>query len=567
MVTRITPLPEPPQRSDPENFAVRGDAFMSALPTFAEETNLAAEEMDQAVDTAQAAATAALSSASFVGRWSDQSGSAAPPYSVFHGGLFWSLLDPLVDVTASEPTPDNTDWAVSGAPSWYNNFAVGDYLDTARDMGPGWLRRDGRVYNRSTWPELAPLMPATTDFWDWTSVDLPAYPTELPRGEACIASKNGKLVAIQTNNAFSVMRVLASEDGGATWAQSAYVTETNIFGGSIQGFIDFGNGKYLVTCNKAAVAVSTDLVSWATKAAPFTPYHVHWFDAAGLHIIGGASGGLATSANAGDSWTSRTSGQTGVCGAITSTGAFAVAAFFAAGSINLAVSADGVTWVQRATFAAVAGSARATSKGGRAIITAERPDGSVVCAYSDNGEDWTVGDMDVSATPAGLASGDIVFAAIPSSKIAESLDGTLWEEQTTPIDNIITGVAPHPSDGTRFLVAIRTSNAAVQRVLIGTRTEADEFRVPNDNPRSGWIKATSDSAGTVGYAGVPEAPQDGDDYVRNNAAWKKAAAGIPALIGNGGKVLMAKSDETGVEWSGVLGDIQTALDTINGVNP
>jgi hypothetical protein len=35
----ITPLPTPPSRSDPANFAARGDAFMTALPTFATEAN------------------------------------------------------------------------------------------------------------------------------------------------------------------------------------------------------------------------------------------------------------------------------------------------------------------------------------------------------------------------------------------------------------------------------------------------------------------------------------------------------------------------------------------------
>lgn len=35
----ITPLPTPPQRSDRANFAARGDAFMAALPDFADELN------------------------------------------------------------------------------------------------------------------------------------------------------------------------------------------------------------------------------------------------------------------------------------------------------------------------------------------------------------------------------------------------------------------------------------------------------------------------------------------------------------------------------------------------
>ena len=33
-MTYIAPLPDPPQRSDPDNFAVRADAFLGALPQF-----------------------------------------------------------------------------------------------------------------------------------------------------------------------------------------------------------------------------------------------------------------------------------------------------------------------------------------------------------------------------------------------------------------------------------------------------------------------------------------------------------------------------------------------------
>ena len=31
----ITPLPDPPQRTDPANFATKADAFLGALPDFA----------------------------------------------------------------------------------------------------------------------------------------------------------------------------------------------------------------------------------------------------------------------------------------------------------------------------------------------------------------------------------------------------------------------------------------------------------------------------------------------------------------------------------------------------
>ena len=106
----ITPLPDPPQRTDPTNFATKADAFLGALPTFATEANALATTVNgykTDAETAQAAAEAAQAvaqtSANFKGNWSDQTGAAAIPYSVYHEGNYWQLVSNLADVTASEP--------------------------------------------------------------------------------------------------------------------------------------------------------------------------------------------------------------------------------------------------------------------------------------------------------------------------------------------------------------------------------------------------------------------------------------------------------------------------------
>ena len=116
----ITPLPDPPARTDPANFATKADAFLGALPTFATEANALATEVngyktaaEAAQIAAEAAQAAAASSANFKGDWSDQTGAAAIPYSVFHEGNCWNLVNPLADVTASEPGA-TADWVVSG---------------------------------------------------------------------------------------------------------------------------------------------------------------------------------------------------------------------------------------------------------------------------------------------------------------------------------------------------------------------------------------------------------------------------------------------------------------------
>lgn len=58
-MTTITALPPPPSRSDPTNFAARGDTFLAALPAFATEANAVAAEINAAATQAAANATAA----------------------------------------------------------------------------------------------------------------------------------------------------------------------------------------------------------------------------------------------------------------------------------------------------------------------------------------------------------------------------------------------------------------------------------------------------------------------------------------------------------------------------
>ena len=66
---------------------------------------------------ANASALLAQAASSFVGKWVDQTGAANIPYSTWHDGANWQLLNNLADVTLSEPSTSNADWSIIITPA------------------------------------------------------------------------------------------------------------------------------------------------------------------------------------------------------------------------------------------------------------------------------------------------------------------------------------------------------------------------------------------------------------------------------------------------------------------
>ena len=81
----------------------KSEAFVSNLTPWSTETNTLATWMNNQVSTVVGVGTG------FVGNWSDQTGSAAKPFSVVHNNRIWTLLNNIADVTASEPGV-SADW-------------------------------------------------------------------------------------------------------------------------------------------------------------------------------------------------------------------------------------------------------------------------------------------------------------------------------------------------------------------------------------------------------------------------------------------------------------------------
>jgi hypothetical protein len=112
----ITALPTPPSRSDPANFADRGDAFLGALPTFQTEANALATDVNAKQVTASAAAVtasaaaAAATSAANVTKW--VSGTTyAEGVVVFSPITYLSYRRKSAGAGTTDPSIDSANWA------------------------------------------------------------------------------------------------------------------------------------------------------------------------------------------------------------------------------------------------------------------------------------------------------------------------------------------------------------------------------------------------------------------------------------------------------------------------
>lgn len=113
----ISPLPTPPSREDPSNFATRADAFLGALPTFQSEANALQTDVNTRQTTASTAATTATTQAGIAtaqaviattqaGIATTQAGISTS--SASSASASWDLFDDrMLGAKASDPTLDN----------------------------------------------------------------------------------------------------------------------------------------------------------------------------------------------------------------------------------------------------------------------------------------------------------------------------------------------------------------------------------------------------------------------------------------------------------------------------
>lgn len=256
----IPPAPPAPQRNDPDTFEERNDAAVEyQFNTLPPALNAISQATYDNAVTAMNAAQQSQGNANFKGLWSSLTGPLEIPASVYHNGDYWNLLVDLADVTTSEPSASNSDWAVSVV-RLVDSFEIGDFRSSLVELDDNYLRRDGAIYPISSYPDLAALLPSYPSDFEWSAQNIGTSQDV----RAIIRLSEFELIAVaSTIPSSDATDILYSPNNGASWELRATIADiqaTAIVRNPDDGTLIIGGAsrKYSISLN--------DGVSWSTPA-------------------------------------------------------------------------------------------------------------------------------------------------------------------------------------------------------------------------------------------------------------------------------------------------------------
>lgn len=365
-----------------------------------------------------------------------------------------------------------TAWQMFASGSAYQ---IGDFLDTLRTMDDKWLRRNGALYNVSDYPDLAAVSPPLPD-------DLLLSTVHTGAGNVrAIIKGPDKLVAVASNGLVSI-----STDGGESWITNS--SGVPALGAGVYGSGSnscYGLGVYLSATLTRDIAVSLDGENWSnTQVFPagVTSTAVY-FNGIYLFAVGNAGNNsqlyVYRSQNGVDWEDVSPSGAGTPVPWMCHNGSQLL--MFSNGAYRISQN-NGSTWsayspvVSPATMSCIWTGSKYMAVGIIGRVT-----------DSTNGEVWnnrssgTTTDMySVARSSAAAvmvgASGSIRFSTNEGFSWAGVASG-----QSTSFRSVI---VPDEDNPYEFLIA--GENGVILRAL---KTAQTQFRVPNDNPQYGWIKA------------------------------------------------------------------------------
>lgn len=350
--------------------------------------------------------------------------------------------------------------------------AIGDFKDSIRELDESWLRRDGSIYPIASYPDLAALLPALPDGVDWSNLT-----SGTSSAIRSIKYAAGKYVAVGAGGL-----ILVSTDR-ENWAAKTSGTVQDLIG------IEYGNGVWVAIAQNGTVCVSSDTESWSTTSIGGSLALLCITFGNSLFVIGAATNtntsAIVTSAN-GTSWSANKLAGGALGSGVWSlswNGTMFLGGCQGSGVNNVAYrSTDGNTWnsaVTGATFLF-----RAIANDGTTFVMVG-DNGTILT--TTNGTTFTVRTSGVSVALRGVAyaspvgwmvvgdNGAAIISANLSSWVAGGAPGTTSALNAIITDPDITGL---------YIVG-----GAAGTLKKAQRTLPNQFRVPNDAPDYGWIKA------------------------------------------------------------------------------
>lgn len=381
---------------------------------------------------------------------------------IIEGGYYEITYDP----TSDNGEDEDGAFILLNSGNGSSSYQVGDFLDTARTLNSDWLRRDGSLYLRADYPELADILPALPDGMSWSNSGA------ISAGFARKVQKTptGYMMLVDDND--TATRVYTTDDAAVVWTQVATIAGFRATAFVIQG------GVFVAVDGFAKVSRSTDGITWTSPAGvlSFTGITGIVF-AFGLFVVTGDNGKIATSPD-GVTWTSRTSGVSvflqnvrflnGVLVIVGSTGV-------------ILTSPDGITWTSRTSGVTAL---LLDVVYGAGLYVAVGSAGTIIT--SPNLVTWTTRTSSTSVTLNGVeysTSGFIVVG--DSGTVRISTAGTSWASVITGVSVSLVSVAFDVANQARYFIGARDA------LYLGVRTLTTQFRTPDDNPTYGWIKAVS----------------------------------------------------------------------------
>lgn len=346
--------------------------------------------------------------------------------------------------------------------------AIGDGKWSLRDLSPNWLRRDGKLYLRSEYPDLAAQLPPMPDGVLWEPRLSPGA-----RRHFGITYGASRYISVANGLTIGSGSVIVGSLDGANWASYATMAGMIIYD------VAFGAGVFLAAdIESQKVLTSPDGVNWSeTATLPNYVTTVTYSAELGLFFAGGQSGYIISSDDA-STWITRTTGTTVAIQKIREVNGRVVAT---ASGGTILHSVNGTDWTVVPVPAFSGQLLDVAYKSGVYVVVGQS--GSIFT--STDLSTWVPRTSGVGTSLNGVTAGESGFMAVGDNGVVRiSSDGTSWAAAPTGTTEQFRAAIVDPTNGNRYIVV-----GPPNSIFDGLRTEPTQFRAPNDDPTYGWIRA------------------------------------------------------------------------------